>query len=353
MGSTVIVVDPSVKMTRPRTVAYAVTIATEKIASIRGKRSAITALKESPLAIDTSHVYECENGFVGAFMLAYNHHLPLRLSPDVCWLTIMQSVATYIQDSGEAFRNALVTHAVGKVGLVVEVPAWEDADIEWESVLQQIQTLIRDGTQPGIADAFTPTFSTTTLTSTTAATVALMSALQNFFDYGMKTKCGLGEVYMEGTVEDWRQLRERVHALPVVLSRAGRPLFPWFRRLDATLASLVDTAERRPSVEFWQHAYSKTVVRGSGEGTFLSGWFLHFFNAGSTLLPSIRIEELRAGYVTVPFTWVMLGATRSFTLQAGTWTTQVSADGVASATPQWKVTEGVAESAAASRCVCQ
>ena len=288
-------------------------------------------------------------------MLAYNHHLPLRLSPDVFWLTITQSVATYIEGSGKAkaFRDALVTHATGKVALIVEVPPWEDADIEWESVLQQIRALIRESTQPGIADAFSPTFSTTTLDSTTASTVALMSGLQNFFEYGMKTKCGLGEVYMSGTVEDWRQLRERVRLLPLVLGPVGDLLLPWFRRLDATLVSLVDTAELHPSVDFWQHAYSKTVIRGSGEGTFLSGWFSHFFNAGSRLSSSIRVEELRAGYVTVPFTWVICGATRSFTLQAGMWTTQVSLDGVVSCTPQWKVTDDAVDSAVPARCVCQ
>jgi hypothetical protein len=285
-------------------------------------------------------------------MLAYNHHLPLRLSPDVVWLTIVQSVAKFIEDSGETYRDTLVLHAVGKMMLTVHVPAeWErsDALIEWDAVLDAIRSLIATHARPDVAEAFSPAFTTTTLVSTTAATVCLMSALQTFFDMSMTTSCGIGEVYMDGTVEDWVQLQNRTRALAVTLGPVGVDLLLWFTRLDGTLGQLLATAQRRPDTSFWQHAYSAKVIRDSGAGTYLSGWFSHFFCAAKgALRESIEINETPAGFVHVPFKWDLLsGKTRVFTLQAGTWTAQVSALGVVSATPQWKATESGIPGAAA------
>jgi hypothetical protein len=291
-------------------------------------------------------VYDGKNGFVAAFMLAYNRHLPLRLSPDVAWLSIIQSVAKFIETSGETYRDTLVFHGDGKTPLIVGVPImWEtdDALIKWDTVLGDIRALIVANTRGDVADAFSPTFSTTTPISTTATTVCLMSALQTFFDYGVVSSCGIGEVFMDGTVDDWVQLQSRTAQLAVVLGGAGADLRQWFARLDGTLAQLVATAEHRPDVTFWQHAYSAETIRQSGGGTTLTGWFSHFFGATSgTLCDSMMLTDVPLGYVTVPFSWhLQSGKKRTFTLQAGTWTTQVSAQGVVSATPQWKVSESV------------
>ena len=154
---------------------------------------------------------------------------------------------------------------------------------------------------------------------------------------------------MDGTVEDWVHLRERTRALATVLGPAGVDLFPWFVRLDDTLAQLVATAQHVPDVTFWQHAYSSRSTRGSGAATYLTGWFLHFFDAkrGEDLSSSIDMQDLPRGNVSVPFKWELLsGEERKFTLRAGTWTAQVSADGIVFATPQWSVTDDAVTKAA-------
>eukprot|EP00957_Ditylum_brightwellii_P155500 11836427-Ditylum_brightwellii.AAC.1 len=40
-----------------------------------------------------------------------------------------------------------------------------------------------------------------------------MSTLQAYFKYGMHMTCGIPEVHLEGTVEDWRLLRRKVDSL--------------------------------------------------------------------------------------------------------------------------------------------
>ncbi len=53
---------------------------------------------------------ECSNPLVEAIHLAFSRHLPLTLSPDVIWLTIVQGFSHHVNQFPEALRGRLVTH---------------------------------------------------------------------------------------------------------------------------------------------------------------------------------------------------------------------------------------------------
>ena len=72
-----------------------------------------------------------------------------------------------------------------------------------------------------------PAFSTTDPICAAAYTGTLMRALQNFFDYEVTTFCGIPEVTLLGTVEDWVDLRTRFLALAekwMQVSREGEDI---------------------------------------------------------------------------------------------------------------------------------
>ena len=306
--------------------------------------------KLSPLPAYAVSEYASNNGFIAAFMLAYNHHLPLRLSPDVVWLTIVQSVGVFLHDNAETYRDVFVGHdkGGGKVELCVVVPeSWDEDEslVEWDDVMGALNDMITTNTKVHVSELFRPDFSTTTLPATTACNITTMAAMSSYFAYSMRTRCGLGEVVMDGTVEDWHKLRARAAALRSGLDRASVQLAPWLDRLDVVLAALASTAAGSPDTTFWSHAYSSHVVRGSGGGTFVSGWLLDFYFAGRAKRPdTVMLDELPRGYVDVPFTWKHAsGAYETLTLLAGTWSAYVDGDGVVAAIPQWAVANNKAE----------
>src|SRR6185503_1625512 len=55
---------------------------------------------------------------IASAALAYKKHLPLILSPDLIWLTILQGVAQHISNHSNALRSRLVPHET-KIELVV------------------------------------------------------------------------------------------------------------------------------------------------------------------------------------------------------------------------------------------
>jgi hypothetical protein len=287
-------------------------------------------------------------GLAAAFMLAYNNHLPLRLSPDVLWITILQSVSEWVndhKDRAEKYRGVFVAHT-DKLLLEVGVPpAWE-ADpslVQWDAVLLQIRDMAASHVRSSIVEACAPRFSTTNAASTVACAIAVLDIVKTYFLYGMHTCCGIGEVILEGTAADWAALRARAADLQTALGEVGKVLTPWFGRLDDTLTELAATAAgRAPDAAFWAHAYSEKYRYGSGGGSYLSGWFLHFFNASSN--PECRevlLEDLPCGYVTVPFHWSKLdGSLEMFSLCAGLWNAYIDSEGAVFCEPQWVVLPG-------------
>jgi hypothetical protein len=295
-----------------------------------------------PCAEDAALSHVGNNGLAKAFMLAYNKHLCLRLSPDGLWLAIVQAVSTWVNDEpgrAEKYRGVFVTH-VGVEKLDVSVPrAWERdrSLVEWENVLHILRDMAAARVTPGIVAAFEPQFSTTTPASVTACVVTALHAVKEFFAYSMTTRCGIGEVVLEGEAADWAMLRARATNLCRVLGEVGTLLAPWFAQLDGTLAELAATAAGAPPrTEFWEHAYSETKPRGSMDVQKLSGWFLHFFCADETPKESVKISELPAGFVTVPFKWVKLDRSEEHMLLcSGMWKTYVDKTGAVFCKPQW------------------
>src|SRR5580765_7553249 len=55
---------------------------------------------------------------IAAAALAYKQHMPLALSPDMIWITILQGLAQHIANHSESLRPKLVAHQT-KIELVV------------------------------------------------------------------------------------------------------------------------------------------------------------------------------------------------------------------------------------------
>src|SRR6187399_945420 len=75
--------------------------------------AAIRRLANLPSTPSCEAMAELEGGvhpvgmhpFVAAVRLAYDRHLPLRLSPDQVWLVIAQGLANHIRLNSEALRQ--------------------------------------------------------------------------------------------------------------------------------------------------------------------------------------------------------------------------------------------------------
>ncbi|MEL6177379.1 MAG: DUF4419 domain-containing protein [Myxococcota bacterium] len=217
-----------------------------------------TSLKDVPLVRCAPY-----HGLLMAANLAYAHHLPLTLSPDHIWLCIAQAAARHILLHADEARERWVRHS-GKVALVVDRHTFVrgSADNDWQGVVEEFSEKLHShlGRRHGLLVC---DFSTTGLAERTASEIVLMSAMQKYFVYVVRTLCGIPSITLEGEPADWRAIVERARALEVLGADDWlSSLIPVLERVEATSRGDVD-------VVFWENFFKR--IEGSG-GACVSGW---------------------------------------------------------------------------------
>jgi Domain of unknown function (DUF4419) len=241
------------------------------------------------------------NAIAAAMVEAYAGHRPLRLSPDMIWLLLLQGLGEHIEADPEAVRSYFVDFQNEKTLEVVR--AWQkgNPDNPWEGVFEEFGEKIAANTKNGLAETCLPSFSTTGKIEKAAFEVSLMRAMDPYFDYRVSLVCGIPEITLEGTPEDWERLEK--HAAE--LARYGLdwwidPLKPVLRQFSNASRGQVDTA-------FWQDMVKRrsySIVCSTA--SFLNGWMVQLFpyiagerNAWITLPDSVgRFETAFAQYKT-------------------------------------------------------
>jgi hypothetical protein len=112
--------------------------------------------------------------------------------------------------------------------------------------------------------------------------ITVMSALQPYFRYGMRTCCGFPHVIMEGTLEDWQMIRKKAEEL--IQTRcvdwfAGKWLPALLSILDKFVSEYENAATPSKAADaiFWNSMVKRGGTEGSGAISYFSGWINVFF----------------------------------------------------------------------------
>ena len=308
----------------------------------RGVRGALAFEADGPLVAAPSL-----HGLVMAMHVAFAQHRPLVLSPDHVWLCVAQGLGRWVDAHAEELRPRLVRHA-GKKRIEVRNDALASdpsSTAEWARSVDDLVAEVRKDLG-GRADLFVCDFTTTTRAARAASSVALLGAMQQFFEYRVASLCGIPEVTLEGTQQDWADVRRRARVLGELDIPATDEdtidLARWASELDPVLAKLEETAAGKPDLAFWRRAYKEQHASG---GEAVSGWvnallpFLGdegvdrgnpWFFGGDDLsdLELPKLSSFPAGLASAPFTWQLLSGERAMRLVAGLVGVARAGDGV-------------------------
>jgi Domain of unknown function (DUF4419) len=237
--------------------------------------------------------------FVQAAHRAFQDHVALEISPDDVWLCIAQAFAHHVHTHAEELRGRFVKHA-GKAQIVVvrDQFVWGSADNDWPGVFGELSSAIAEhiGKQ---RDLVVADFSTTGPVERAATEVVLMSAMQQYFEYVVLTRCGIPQITLHGTPADWRSIQQRA----AVLAEYG--LESWAGDLAPILEQLCESAAGRPDRAMWESFYK---FRSGSGGDRATGWinvlfpYLHSATSGE-LEPNPYVRSWRAGHGPPPNTF--------------------------------------------------
>lgn len=209
------------------------------------------------------------NAFISALHTAFSLHYPVVLTPDSLWLVIAQGFAQHVNANSEQMRKRFVQHE-GKKTIEVRNDKFVKGSPsnDWEGVLDQFSDGIRAEVGDEVHGLLTPTFSTTGPVERAAAQIVLMNCFQDYFNYRLVCICGIPEITLEGTVDDWCQLRDKAMAL------GQYDLEWWTKHLQPILDQFVDAASGKVDHKFWSSIYKLEQAYGR---YIVNGWVVDLF----------------------------------------------------------------------------
>ena len=302
--------------------------------SVEAQRLGATALVQVPGTHPLVH----------AVHLAFAEHRPLVLTPDAVWSCLAQSLATHVELHAEQLRARLVRHD-GQLALDVRRDDFRpgDPDNDWPGAVDELAAQIR-GHLGGRADLFVADFSTTTALDRTAAQIILMGAMREYFTYAVTTMCGIPEITLAGTPEDWASIRRRIDAFREF------DLVWWTRVLDPVLAELEATARGQIDRTFWSGLYKYQSRSG---GNRAMGWINALFayvgrqptpnqfpGLPATGFAGTTLDAFPPGRTRVPFTWKLHGNHIAMDLIGGLWGVTQDEHGALGVASGWIVCAG-------------
>ncbi len=212
------------------------------------------------------------NSFFNGMYQAYADHRPFVLSPDMIWLLISQGFARHVNANPEKLRKYFVDFS-GKVTLVVN----SDKDLlrdlsDWEEIFPQFTAYIAEHTGEELINTLTSDFSTTTQIEKVASEITIMEAMEPYFEFVvMYIVCGIPEITLQGTTEDWQKILDKTKKL------GDYDLKWWTNELEPILEEFIDASKGEVDKKFWRNMFKYHSQKKYGAPNIIDGWIVKFF----------------------------------------------------------------------------
>lgn len=229
---------------------------------------------------DAQMVRFTKNTCFEGFLTAFDKHYSLVLSPDMVWLLIAQGISTQINEHAEELRDRLVDFDGQKTLRVVlkERDALKYLE-DWPGIVGAFSDSISSMKSP-LADIMTCDFSTTGPVELVSSQITLMESVKKYFKYEvMLIGCGIPDITLLGTPDDWKKIRARLEYLDTL------DLKWWRKQLEPVLDEFVNASEGNVNRRFWMNMVGKVSDESGTRGGCLDlhqpatydGWFVCFF----------------------------------------------------------------------------
>ena len=216
---------------------------------------------------------------IEGFRMAYLRHFPIVINPSHFWLMILQGFARHmeINDNSERNRNKLVNFE-GKKDISFETginlfTASEEQWLTFVDDLLDITTKMLEQSGKDLINLFKKEFSTSTKESIVANNITILSSFKKYFEYSLSGTCGISKIIIEGTIEDWELLLEKIKAI----GNFDEEIVFWTNELIIIIKKIIETLKtKRPDKEFFKNIVQNTDRSKQCQPDLINGWIIKF-----------------------------------------------------------------------------
>lgn len=245
----------------------------------------------------------------------YAKHLPLVLSPDYIKLRIISVLSEHVNKYPDLYSDKFTDSNERKLLEVRDDTLIKGQNNDWTFVFDTFEEQLRENIpDKSIPDIVTCNFSTSTPTSRIASQLYLMDIAKKFYGFMVVTLCGIPEIILKGTLDDWQSLKEQVIEIGKVFTK----LNDWITTMIIPiLDNFIDAKNGNIVTKFWEDIFKIENASGSGSDK-ITGWigaFYPFDKKGNYRLHKnyemsdieIDYDEISTSIANVPFLWNYFG----------------------------------------------
>lgn len=211
------------------------------------------------------------SGFVQTILEAYNCHLPLYIDPKVVWITIVNQVCLLMEHHPEELRSKFVTFKgkmqVALTGMSIQTDP-TTGRINLDEIAPKLLDVVRDNVlDEKFIDWVCTRFSTTTDDDMTVMQLMMLGSVKHYFNYSV-TDCGLPEIIVQGTLEDWCRIKlnlDKLLEFDEILPQYGIDV--WYNELKSLVDRFIDVKNNTIDTVFWSN-FVDSRTPGSGSTSF-------------------------------------------------------------------------------------
>lgn len=253
------------------------------------------------------------NNFLLMLSVAYNSHKPIILKPDDLWLLICQGFAEHIKFNSNNFLKKLIKSGKKSKIKINRIDFQKGKENSWEKVFQEFTTEIDKKSIGNLKSNIVLEFSTTTPKEKIAFEIAFMDSMSTFIDYEVYSICGIPEIEIKGTIEDYAKIITNLTELK------KHDLDWWVDKIIPLISEIIKALKGEINKEFWQSIFRVEEECG---GNLITGWITKFFpyideynDKGTKLVLSKNsalfeenerfdgLDDFPRGISKVPFKW--------------------------------------------------
>lgn len=252
------------------------------------------------------------NSLIECWTKAYDKHIPLKITSAQIKLHLLKQFGVHILVNSETYQSKFIDG--GKVTLKQEVLSNPD----WVSVINKFTEGIKDNVKDTtLTDFINKIYESSTPASIVASKIAMMDIFKTFFEYKMYTLCGIPEIKLVGSTDEWLEIKSFVQYMN------NYDLQWWTEKLLPIIDEFINASQNKFNVEFWQNIVKKS---GGSGGPYFTGWIKYlfpYFETGrgghipNSFGDKMSLSSVPSGFSHVDVEWTYLGNMRNCEFYGG------------------------------------
>lgn len=215
------------------------------------------------------------HSFLYSMYRAYSEHRPFVISPDMIWLLISQAFSHHLNFNKEILPKHFPTlnpHQKKKLIVQNDKIVLGDSNSPWEETTSEFTKQIAIYVGDELVNTLIADFSTTSLNEKIASEITLMDAVKPYFEYiVLMCICGIPEITLEGTTQDWEKVLEKLQVL------RKYELEEWVDDLEPIIHQIILTSQGDVNKHFWMKMFKIHTHEEYGNPKNIDGWITYFY----------------------------------------------------------------------------